>query len=291
MKKVGIIGGTGLYELAGLDGVQEIEIDTPFGKPSDLLISGYLGDTELIFVPRHGRGHRLLPSEVPYQANVFALKKLGVESVVSVSAVGSLQEEIHPGDFVLVDQYIDRTHHRKQSFFGEGLAAHVSMADPVCSPLRQHILTSAKAKGVRVHNGGTYICIEGPAFSTRAESNMYRSFGAHVIGMTGIPEAKLVREAEMHYASIALVTDFDCWHENESNVDVTSVLKILKANTDNVKNVLHDALPAIPSVFTGPEAKNSCGCATALQHAIITNKNTISDENRDRLSPLIAAYL
>ncbi|MBI5508891.1 MAG: S-methyl-5'-thioadenosine phosphorylase [Deltaproteobacteria bacterium] len=282
---IGIIGGTGVYALEGLHDVHALEVDTPFGAPSDALSIGSLGRAKLVFIPRHGRGHRLLPSEIPYRANIFALKQLGVEWLISVSAVGSMREEIHPGEMVIPTQYIDRTVGRAGTFFGDGIAAHAPMGDPTCVPLGEHLHASAEACGVTVHMGGTYLCIEGPAFSTRAESNLYRQWGVDVIGMTAMPEARLAREAEIHYATLALVTDYDCWHQTEEDVNVAGVVAILQQNAANVRRLLAHAAPSLPTT-TPP-----CSCARAMAHAFISDKAAIPKERAQALSAIIGKYV
>ncbi len=285
MTTIGIVGGSGLYALEGLDNVKDVEVETPFGRPSDVLVTGTLNGTQLVFLPRHGRGHRLLPTEVPYRANIFALKSLGVEWLISVSAVGSMKESIAPGDFVLPDQFIDRTIHRAPTFFGNGLAVHVSVADPTCPTLRERVAGVIEAAGITCHRGGTYICMEGPAFSTRGESLTYRSWGVDVIGMTAMPEAKLAREAELHYATIALATDYDCWHETDENVSANAVIEILNKNTANVKKVITAAIPAVAELTS-----TACGCGSALAHAIITQPDAIPAERIRELGPLVEKY-
>lgn len=287
MSTIAIIGGSGLYELNGMEDVQEVEVNTPFGPTSDKLITGKMGGANLIFVPRHGRGHKHLPNEVPYQANIYALKQMGAEWVVSVSAVGSMRKEIAPGHFVLPDQFIDRTQGRKQTFFGDGIVAHVSMADPVCPVLKAKVAQSVRACDVELHENGTYICMEGPAFSSRAESHMYRQWGVSVIGMTACPEVKLAREAELRYATLALSTDYDCWHEEEENVSVESVMEILKRNTANVKRVLTHLIPELAAV---PESTVS-PCDNALAHAVMTSPDAISASTREKLGPIVSRYL
>ena len=227
---IGVIGGSGLYQMPELAGVREVEIKTPFGKTSDPLIRGRLGRVDLIFLPRHGKGHRWLPTEINFRANIFALKKLGVERIISVSAVGSLREEIAPGHLVVPDQFIDRTTQRPSTFFGRGVVAHVSLANPFCSDLSKVLVTAARAEGAEVHSGGTYLCMEGPQFSTRAESHLYRAWGAHVIGMTNLQEAKLAREAEICFGTLALATDYDCWNDQAGDVEIEHVLTVLKQN-------------------------------------------------------------
>jgi 5'-methylthioadenosine phosphorylase len=229
---IGVIGGSGLYQMPGLGRIREVAVSTPFGKPSDKLVRGRLGDTELVFLPRHGKGHRWLPTELNFRANIFALKKLGVERIISVSAVGSLRQEIAPGHLVVPDQFIDRTSQRPGTFFGRGLVAHVSLAEPFCKDLSAVLVESARAEKAQVHAGGTYLCMEGPQFSTRAESHLYRSWNAHVIGMTNLQEAKLAREAEICFGTLALTTDYDCWNESAGDVEIEHVLAVLKNNVE-----------------------------------------------------------
>jgi 5'-methylthioadenosine phosphorylase len=265
---------------------RELVVDTPFGAPSDALLTGRLGDVELVFIPRHGRGHRLLPSEVPYRANIFALKSLGAELVISVSAVGSLREELKPGEIVIPDQYLDRTRgQRPGTFFGEGVVAHVGFAEPTCAPLSERLAAAAAACGVTCHRGGTYVCMEGPAFSTRAESMLYRQFGGSVIGMTALPEAKLAREAELHFATLALVTDYDCWHGSEAAVTVERVVETLRQNTANVRAVLAAAVPTLRNLGA------ACGCAMALADALITDPAHLPTARVEQLQPILGRYL
>ncbi len=281
---IGVIGGSGLYELEGLTEVRSVAVETPFGSPSDEFITGVLDGVKMVFLPRHGRGHRLLPSEVNYRANIYGMKKLGVTRLISVSAVGSMKEEIVPGHIVIPDQFIDRTNgSRANTFFGDGVVAHVQFADPVCKELSAHLFAAAKEAGATAHNGGTYICMEGPAFSTRAESNMYRSFGASVIGMTNIPEAKLAREAEICYGVIALATDYDCWHETHEDVSVEAVLAIIKQNVATAKAIIKHAVRRF--------GENGCFCSTALQYAIITDPAVIPEEAKERLALIVGRYL
>ena len=285
MTRIGVIGGSGLYEMDGLTDVQEVHVDTPFGQPSDALIVGRLGDAELVFLPRHGRGHRLTPSEVPYQANIWALKKLGVGWVLSISAVGSLREEIEPGHLVVVDQFIDRTRARASTFFGDGCVAHVQFGDPVCPALRQMVLEAARAAGGVVHDGGTYVCMEGPAFSSRAESNLYRSWGASVIGMTNLPEAKLAREAELSYATLALSTDYDCWRTGHEEVSVEAVVAIIQANVALARRVVRELAPRVLA-HGGPPPMGD-----ALKHALLTHPSAIPLGTRQKLDLLIGRHL
>jgi 5'-methylthioadenosine phosphorylase len=280
-----IIGGSGLYELEGLRNVEELRVSTPFGSPSDSVIRGQLGEVTMLFLPRHGRGHRLPPHRINYRANIFALKELGAQQLVSVSAVGSLREDIAPGDMVLVDQFIDRTRQRASTFFDEaGVVAHVGFADPTDPALSLALKQSVEAVGGKVHFGGTYVCMEGPQFSTRAESQLYRNFGAHVIGMTNLPEAKLAREAELPYASLAMATDYDCWHQSEEVVTVEAVVAVLHKNVDLAKNTLRALVTRLPDPSQSPTAR-------ALENAIITNPAHVSAETRKLLAPLIKKYL
>lgn len=281
---IGVIGGSGLYELEELTEVARIRIETPFGDPSDEFVTGVLGGVKMVFLPRHGRGHRLLPSEVNYRANVYGMKKLGVTHLISVSAVGSMKEEIAPGHIVIPDQFIDRTNSsRCNTFFGNGIVAHVQFADPVCRDLSGVLYEAAVAAGATVHRGGTYICMEGPAFSTRAESNMYRTFGASVIGMTNIPEAKLAREAEICYGVIALATDYDCWHDSHDDVCVEAILEIIRQNVAAAARIIKNSVSLV-------SPNRECPCSSALQYAIITDKTVIPSETRNRLDAIIGKY-
>lgn len=281
---IAIIGGSGLYEMEGLTDIEEVRLSTPFGEPSDAIVIGTFAGTRVAFLPRHGRGHRFSPSELPVQANIFALKLLGVERIISVSAVGSLREEIRPLDLVVPDQLIDRTKGRPNSFFGRGLVAHVGFADPFCPDLSAWLYQAATETGRTVHRGGTYVVIEGPLFSTRAESHLYRSWGASIIGMTALPEAKLAREAEMCYATLACATDYDVWHESEEPVTVEMVVANLLKNVETSKEVLRRLIPRIPP-------QRTCPCANALANAIITAPNVIPAHIKRELAPLIARYL
>lgn len=283
-KTIGIIGGSGLYDMEGLSEIEEVRVSTPFGDPSSNYIKGRLGEATLIFLPRHGKGHRILPSEINFRANIFGMKRLGVEWIIAVSAVGSMREEIKPGDIVIPHQFFDRTKGRISTFFGNGIVAHVEFADPICLNLAEILYNSTKELGIPVHNGGTYICIEGPQFSTRAESMIYRRWGVDVIGMTNIPEAKLAREAEICYATLALATDYDCWHETEEDVTVEAILETLKKNVSNAKAIIKKAVSKIP-----PERE--CKCAEALRYAIITDRNAIPERTKKDLEPLIGRYL
>ena len=263
---IGIIGGSGLYEMDGLVNRRWEKMESPFGKPSDEFLVGELDGQRVVFLPRHGRGHKIPPSEINYRANIDALKRLGVSDVISVSAVGSLREHLSPGTFVIVDQFIDRTFAREKSFFGTGLVAHASMAHPVCSRLGLLIESAASKAGIRVLRGGTYLVMEGPQFSSLAESELYRTWGCDVIGMTNMPEAKLAREAEMCYATVAMVTDYDCWHPHHDDVTVEQIIKVLLENAGKAKNLVRHAVPMI----AGDGADVDCSCRTALQHAIVT---------------------
>jgi 5'-methylthioadenosine phosphorylase len=285
-RTLGVIGGSGLYDLAGLEQRREVAVDTPFGPPSDLLIAGRMFGVEMAFLPRHGRGHRLAPHELPFRANVHAMKQLGMSACVGISAVGSMREDVRPGDLVLVDQFIDRTRGRTEesTFFGDGCVAHAHFADPVWEPLRQVALAAARAAGATVHDGGTYVCMEGPLFSTRAESRLYRSWGVDVIGMTNLQEAKLAREAEIAYTTIALVTDYDCWHESEADVDVAAVLEVLRQNADLARAV-------VVELARGIAAAPVISAAGTMQHAIITQRAAITADARRRLQLLIGRYL
>lgn len=282
---IGVIGGSGLYEMEGLENVQHVRVETPFGDPSDEYVTGVLNGINMVFLPRHGRGHRLLPSEVNYRANVYGMKQLGVSRIISVSAVGSLKEEIVPGHIVIPDHFIDRTKGiRKDTFFGNGIVAHVGFADPVCHELSDVLFDAALEAGATVHKGGTYICMEGPAFSTRAESFMYRDLEAAVIGMTNLTEAKLAREAEICYGIIALSTDYDCWHPGHDDVTVEAVIRIIHQNVATAKEIIRHAVGNIA-------AQRSCPCATAMQHAIITDRKVIPAKTRENLELLVGKYL
>ncbi len=281
--RIGVIGGSGLYELEGLTDVRWEKVRTPFGEPSDAYCIGRLAAQEIVFLPRHGRGHRLLPSELNYRANIYGLKALGVEWVVSMSAVGSMREGIAPLDLVVVDQFYDHTKRRVSSFFGEGIGAHVGMADPVCPDLAARLYRAAVATGARVHPRGTYICIEGPQFSSKAESEIYRGWGVDVIGMTNMPEVKLAREAELCYATVALVTDYDVWHESEAAVSVEAVIANLLKNVATAKEVIRRVVPEIAPPRT-------CPCPHLLESAIITPADAFPSATRKRLDLLIGRY-
>lgn len=282
---IGVIGGSGLYEMEGLEKVERVRIETPFGEPSDEYITGILNGVKMVFLPRHGRGHRLLPSEVNYRANIYGMKTLGVEQIISVSAVGSLKEAIEPGHIVIPDQFVDRTKGiRKDTFFGDGVVAHVGFADPVCHTLSDTLYKAAQKAGATVHKGGAYICMEGPAFSTRAESFMYLGLGASVIGMTNLTEAKLAREAEICYGIIALSTDYDCWHDSHDDVTVEAIIKIIHQNVAMAKNIIRHAVSEI-------DLARECPCATAMQYAIITDRKAIPEGTKQKLAPIVGKYL
>jgi len=287
-KVIGVIGGSGIYDLPGLEDVQEISVDTPFGAPSDPYITGRLGDAKLVFLSRHGKGHRVLPHEINYRANIFGMKTLVVDWLISLSAVGSMKTEIRPGDMVIVDQFFDRTNGRASTFFGDGIAAHVGFGDPVSPVLAGALYDAAVAEmagtDVTVHRGGTYIVMNGPQFSTRAESNIYRGWGVDVIGMTAMPEAKLAREAEISYAAVALATDYDCWHEGEEDVSVEAVIAVVQRNATNARKVLAATISRVPS-------EHSCIAANALEGAIMTSPSAVPAATRERLAPIIGKYL
>ncbi len=281
---IGVIGGSGLYQMDGLKNVRHMAVGTPFGKPSDRYIKGNLGETEIVFLPRHGRGHRWLPTEVNFRANLFGMKKLGVERIISVSAVGSLQPQIEPGHLVVPDQFIDRTSKRPSTFFGNGIVAHVSFADPFCKDLSAQLVNAAREEGAYVHAGGTYLCMEGPQFSTRAESNLYRRWGADVIGMTNLQEAKLAREAEICFGTLALATDYDCWNESAADVEIEHVLRILQQNVALAQKTIGRVVAALSN-------SRSCSCGSALKNAIITQRSQIPKKIRADLKPIIGKYL
>lgn len=293
--KIGVIGGSGLYQLEGVSELRELACETPFGAPSDVLMAGRLGDVEVVFLPRHGRGHRISPSELNHRANIFALKSLGVERILSVSAVGSFREDLSPGHVVLVDQFVDRTKRSADhTFFSGGIVAHVSLAEPICAAVREAVYGAARevvasdssGRDVQVHNGGVYLNMEGPAFSTRAESMLYKSWGMDIIGMTNLAEAKLAREAEMCYCTIAMVTDYDCWHETHENVTVEMVIQTLHRNVALARAILARAVPAVAAC-----AADGCGCAEALQHAIITDPKSVPRELKKALAPIIGRIM
>jgi 5'-methylthioadenosine phosphorylase len=286
--KIGVIGGSGLYRMEGMTEVEEVEIETPFGKPSDAITVGKVEGVSMAFLPRHGRSHRISPSELPARANIWALKSLGVEWVISVSAVGSLREHIAPRDLLIPDQLFDRTKSRVNSFFERGLVVHCTFAEPFCPTLSNLLVEAASELGdVKVHQGGTYVCMEGPLFSTKAESRAYRSWGMDIIGMTAIPEAKLAREAELCYATIACITDYDCWHESEESVTVEMVINNLGANVRNAQRILRAVAQKIPVDRT----TNACECSSALASAILTDRAAIPADVREKYGLLIDKYL
>jgi 5'-methylthioadenosine phosphorylase len=283
--EIGIIGGSGLYEMDGVTGAREVAVETPFGPPSDRLVLGTLEGRKVAFLPRHGRGHRLSPSEINYRANIFALKRLGAERILSVSAVGSLKEKYAPLHMVIPDQFVDRTFQRASTFFGGGLVAHVAFAHPFCADLGRVLGAAGRTAGATVHEGGTYICIEGPQFSTRAESELYRSWGMDIIGMTNLQEARLAREAEICYSTLAMVTDYDCWHPDHDAVTVDQIIQNLVANAARAKEVLRAA------VKTLPEGPRRCECASALSHALITAPEMVPPQVKHDLAPIIGKYI
>jgi 5'-methylthioadenosine phosphorylase len=282
--EIGIIGGSGLYSIPGLSDMREVKQDTPFGDPSDAYVLGTLAGHKVAFLARHGRGHRILPTELNFRANVYGFKQLGVERIVSISAVGSLKEEHKPLEFVIPDQFFDRTRHRVDTFFGNGIVAHIAFADPVCPQLSQVVETACKKAGVTGKRGGTYLNMEGPQFSTKAESNIYRSWGMDVIGMTNLQEAKLAREAEICYVTVAMVTDYDCWHPHHDSVTVDQIVAVLVKNAENAANVVRETIAAMP---TG----RSCKCGSALAHAILTDRDKIPATTRQKLGLILDKYL
>jgi 5'-methylthioadenosine phosphorylase len=283
--EVGIIGGSGLYEMEGVTGAREVAVETPFGPPSDRLVLGTLEGRSVAFLPRHGRGHRILPGELNFQANVYALKSLGVERILSVSAVGSLKEKYAPLHMVVPDQLVDRTFKRPSTFFGRGLVAHVAFAHPFCPDLSRVLVRACGTAGATVHEGGTYICIEGPQFSTRAESELYRSWGMDIIGMTNLQEARLAREAEVCYATLAMVTDYDCWHPDHDSVTADQIIQNLVTNAATAKAVLRAAVKGLP------EGPRSCECASALAHALVTAPDLVPEQVKSELAPIIGKYV
>jgi 5'-methylthioadenosine phosphorylase len=281
---LGVIGGSGLYGMEDLKNVRQVVVRTPFGDPSDALVVGELEGRTVAFLPRHGKGHRIPPSRINYRANIYAMKKIGVDAVLSISAVGSMKEGIRPGDVVVVDQFYDNTRSREGTFFSDGVAGHIAFADPVCPVLSAAAARAARRVVRRVHRRGTYLCIEGPAFSTRAESNIYRKWGVDVIGMTNMPEAKLAREAELCYAVLALATDYDCWHESEEDVSVDAILAVLKRNVENSRKIVREMAKLLP-------VSGKCGCGEALKYAVITERKAIPAQARKRLALLLGKYL
>jgi 5'-methylthioadenosine phosphorylase len=282
--EIGIIGGSGLYSMPGFSVQKEVVVETPWGPPSDSYVVGTLAGKQVAFLARHGRGHRISPSELNFRANIYGFKSLGVGRIVSLSAVGSLKEEHRPLDFVIPDQFVDRTRGRVSTFFGEGLVAHIGFSDPVCPQMSEVVFQACAAQGVNVKKGGTYLCMEGPAFSTKAESNLYRSWGMDVIGMTNLQEAKLAREAEICYVTIAMVTDYDCWHEGHDAVSVDQIIAVLQKNAENACKVVAEAVRMAP-------AERSCKCGSALAHALITDRNAVPEVTRKKLELLVAKYL
>lgn len=283
-ERIGIIGGSGLYDMEGLEGVRQEQVDTPFGAPSDRYVIGRLQGREVVFLPRHGVGHRYMPTEINYRANIFGMKKLGVSWLISVSAVGSLQEKYRPLDIVIVDQFFDRTSRRPSTFFGDGLVVHIAFAEPVCRSLAGILYDAGRELGAPIHMGGTYVNMEGPAFSTKAESGVYRKMGLDLIGMTNLVEAKLAREAEICFATMAMVTDYDCWHPDHEAVTVDVVVKNLQKNVATAKKLIGKAIGKIPRA-------QRCACGRALEAAIITNRDAIAPETVLKLSPLVDKYL
>jgi 5'-methylthioadenosine phosphorylase len=282
---IGIIGGSGLYQMEGLTVIEERKVDTPFGDPSDSYVVGEIDGVRVAFLSRHGRGHRLSPTELNYRANIFGFKLLGVHTILSASAVGSMKEEYAPTDIVFPHQFIDRTRHRADTFFGDGIVAHISFADPICAGASFTMSKVARETGARVHEGGVYVCMEGPQFSTRAESNLYRSWNVDVIGMTNLQEAKLAREAEICYATMALVTDYDCWYEGHDDVTVETVLAYLAKNAKTAQTILRN------SIVPAANRKRDCACPNALQYAIMTDRSAITAEAKRRLAPIIKKYV
>ena len=282
--EIGIIGGSGLYKMAGLERVREIRVTTPFGKPSDAFVLGRLEGRGVAFLSRHGRGHRLMPSEINFRANLYGMKKLGVTRIISVSAVGSLREDLRPLDVVLPSQFFDRTHGRVSTFFGDGIVAHISFADPVCPLVADVLAKSCASSGVNCHRGGIYVCVQGPAFSTKAESNAYRVWGMDVIGMTNLQEAKLAREAEICYATLAMVTDYDCWHPDHDAVTVEQIIDFLNRNAQNAQKIIRAAVRQMPK-------ERDCKCGSALARTILTDPEKIPPRTRKKLAWLVAKYL
>jgi 5'-methylthioadenosine phosphorylase len=282
--EIGVIGGSGLYSMTGLKDTREIRVKTPFGQPSDAIVLGTLEGKRVAFLARHARGHRILPGEINFRANICAMKQLGVERVISVSAVGSLQEDLRPGEFLVVDQFVDRTKSRVSTFFGGGLVAHVTFDKPTCAQVSAVLADASTQSGVKVHPRGTYVCIEGPQFSTLAEAHVHRQLRFEVIGMTNVTEAKLAREAELCYASIAMITDYDCWHPEHESVTGAQIIATLNQNAENAQNVLREAVRTMPK-------ERSCKCGAALRHALITDLKLVPPATKKRLAPIIGKYL
>jgi 5'-methylthioadenosine phosphorylase len=281
---IGVIGGSGIYAMGGLTGAREVRVKTPFGDPSDVIVLGQLEGKRVAFLARHGRGHRILPSEINFRANVYAMKLLGVERIISVSAVGSLQEDLRPGEFLVPDQFVDRTKMRVSTFFGEGLVAHVAFDKPTCAQVSGVLADASVHCAVKVHRRGTYVCIEGPQFSTLAEAHMHRQLRFEVIGMTNVTEAKLAREAEICYGSLAMITDYDCWHPEHDSVTYSQILATLNQNAENAQRVLREAVRAMPG-------ERSCKCGSALQHALVTDAKLVPKATKKRLAAIIAKYI
>jgi 5'-methylthioadenosine phosphorylase len=281
---IGIIGGSGLYAMSGLEGVREIRVKTPFGDPSDVIVLGTLEGKRVAFLARHGRGHRILPGEINFRANICAMKQLGVERIISVSAVGSLQEDLRPGEFLVADQFVDRTKNRVSTFFGGGLVAHVAFAKPTCAQVSAVLADASVRCGVKVHCRGTYVCIEGPQFSTLAEAHVHRHLRFEVIGMTNVTEAKLAREAELCYATIAMITDYDCWHPEHESVTATQIIATLNLNAENAQKVLREAVRAMP-------VERTCKCGSALKHSLVTDLKLVPAATKKRLASIIGKYL
>jgi 5'-methylthioadenosine phosphorylase len=281
---IGIIGGSGLYSMAGLTSPREIKIKTPFGDPSEAIVLGTLEGKRVAFLARHGRGHRILPGEINYRANIYAMKLLGVERIISVSAVGSLQEDLRPGEFLVPDQFVDRTRQRVSTFFGDGLVAHVSFAHPTCAQVSSTLADASVHCAVKVHRRGTYICMEGPQFSTLAEANTHRQLHFDVVGMTNATEAKLAREAEICYSTIAMITDYDCWHPEHESVTAAQIIATLNQNAENAQRVLREAVRALPT-------ERSCKCGTALKHALVTDMKLVPPATKRRLAAILAKYI
>jgi 5'-methylthioadenosine phosphorylase len=282
--EIGIIGGSGLYSMSGLTKTREVHVKTPFGEPSDAIVLGVLEGKRVAFLARHGRGHRILPGEINFRANVYAMKLLGVERIISVSAVGSLIEELRPGEFLVADQFVDRTKNRVSTFFGEGLVAHVGFDKPTCGQMSSVLADASVHCGVRVHRRGTYVCIEGPQFSTLAEANMHRQLRFEVIGMTNVTEAKLAREAEICYATMAMITDFDCWHPEHESVTASQIMATLVQNAENAQHVLREAVRAMPE-------ERNCKCGAALKHALVTDMKLVPKATKKKLSAIIGKYI
>jgi 5'-methylthioadenosine phosphorylase len=282
--KIGIIGGTGLYNIEGIQNIREIDVKTPFGRPSDSIVTGEIEGREVVFLPRHGKGHRIMPGEIPSRANIYALKSLGVNQIIAINSVGSFKEKIRPGDLIIPDQLIDRTKGRISSFFGQGIVAHIQFAEPFCPDMRSTLASAATKAGANVHLGGTYVVMEGPAFSTRAESRLHLSWGADVIGMTALPEAKLAREAEICYAMIALSTDYDSWHEAKEAVSVDIIMDTMKRNVELSKRLIKIAIGNL-------KQNNNCDCSRALAGAIVTDPDSIPEKRKQELSLIIGKYI